>query len=204
MRRRGKPSKGHTWGDFNNDGNLDLFVVNGTMGVKPKDTHNAMYLGDGRGGFVAVQDSEIVASPSISAGTAWSDYDRDGDLDIFVANWGNNTEQNIFYQNNLYQTNWIEIALTGTRSNRFGIGSKVAIGYTENGRKKTAVRWLLPQTGYGSQNEPIVHFGLGSSRQLDRIEVHWSSGAVDRYSDVNSNQLIGLVEGASQTVGSAK
>ncbi|REJ76117.1 MAG: hypothetical protein DWQ47_10880 [Acidobacteria bacterium] len=190
----GRPSKGHTWGDFDNDGHLDLFIANGTEGVDEKQTVNALYMGDGDGGFVEAGNSAIVTTSNISSGTAWADYDRDGDLDIFVANWGNNTEPNAFYRNDHYGTNWLELSLTGGRSNRYGIGSRVRVKLDEDGASKWFTRWLLPQTGYASQNEPIVHFGLGKTDKVAELEVHWPSGTVTRLSNLSSNQLIEVRE----------
>ncbi len=158
---------------------------------------NSMYLNDGRGDFSIVENSTIVTTPNISAGTAWSDYDRDGDLDIFIANWGGNGEQNVFFRNDLYKTNWLEISLRGVNSNSFGIGSKVVVKYFEKGKSKQQVRWLLPQTGYGSQNEPIIHFGLGDSTQIEEVEIYWTTGEVDRFTNIRANQFLEIKEGNS-------
>jgi Tol biopolymer transport system component len=122
-----RPSKGHTWGDFDNDGDLDLFIANGTEGIEAHKVMNFLFINDGKGGFDTIQDLSIANTSNISAGTAWADYDRDGDLDIFVSNWGNNTERNQFYRNDLYGTNWVELSLRGSTSNYYGIGAKVRI-----------------------------------------------------------------------------
>ena len=190
----GRPSKGHTWGDFDNDGNLDLFVANGTEGIEPHEVMNFLFINNGKGDFEAIQNSSIVSTSNISAGTAWADYDRDGDLDIFVSNWGNSTERNQLYRNDLYATNWIEFSLRGTASNSFGIGARVRMKYEMNGEEKSVTRWLLPQTGYASQNEPIVHFGLGDASIIDDIEIFWPSGIIDRLKDVPANQLLVVEE----------
>ena len=193
---RNSPSKGHTWGDFDNDGDLDLFITNGTEGTEPEAIMNFLFLSNGIGDFNLIEHTSIVNSPNISAGTAWSDYDRDGDLDIFVANWGNNTESNSFYVNNLYGTQWIEVSLRGTVSNTFGIGAKVQLTISVDGKEKEYFRWLLPQTGYASQNEPILHFGLGnnSSIKIDELKVYWPSGKISLLDNIKPNQVIEVIE----------
>ena len=143
-----------------------------------------------------IENNSIVNSHNISAGTAWSDYDRDGDLDIFVANWGNNTESNSFYVNNLYGTQWVEVSLRGTESNTFGIGAKVHLIISVDGKEKKYIRWLLPQTGYASQNEPILHFGLGNnaSTKIDELKVYWPSGKITTLNNIKPNQVLVVKE----------
>ncbi len=187
-----RPSKGHTWGDYDNDGDLDLFVVNGTEGTTPKEIMNLIFLADGNGDFEQVESLSIVETPNISAGTAWADYDKDGDLDLFVANWGNNTERNVLYRNDLYKTNWVTFRLKGSKSNSHGIGSKVRIKVEIDYKTTWLSRWLLPQTGYASQNEPIIHFGLKDSNMIENIEILWPSGIQIEFENVkgNTNYLI--------------
>ena len=155
---------------------------------------NFLFLGDGKGDFKRIEHFAIVQTPNISAGTAWSDYDRDGDLDIFVANWGNNIEKNTFYRNDVYAKNWLEISLKGNKSNSYGIGAKVRLKVIKEGKETWLTRWLLPQTGYASQNEPIVHFGLGESKKIDELEVYWPSGKVNKLSKIKPNQLLTIEE----------
>lgn len=191
-----RPSKGHSWGDYDNDGDLDLFIANGTEGATPDEIMNFLFLNNGRGDFELIENSPIVQTPNISAGTAWSDYDRDGDLDIFIANWGDNTEKNVFYRNDIYASNWIEISLRGKKSNSYGIGAKVRINIIKDGKEIWLTRWLLPQTGYASQNQPIIHFGLGNTNRIKEIQVHWpsTSNKMSKLSDIKSNQIIVIEE----------
>jgi hypothetical protein len=86
----GGGSIGGSWGDYDNDGDLDLFVTNSL-------THNFLYQNNGDGTFMKITAGDIVQDDSDSRGSAWGDYDNDGDLDLFVANSGT---QNFLYQNN--------------------------------------------------------------------------------------------------------
>ncbi|MDX1672197.1 MAG: CRTAC1 family protein [Balneolaceae bacterium] len=186
-----RPSKGHTWGDFNNDGFIDLFVANGTMNVDPEKIKNQLYLGSDSGEFTEIKGGTIVNKQGTSAGAAWADYDRDGDLDLFVANWAHNNEDNEFYRNDINECehrNWIVLQLEGTQSNKFGIGAKIRLKAAISGNDHWQTRWLWPDTGYGSQNETIVHFGLGDANQADSLEIEWPSGVIDRFTDIGINR----------------
>ncbi len=189
-----KPSKGHTWGDFDNDGDLDCYVANGTENIDPELIINDLYLSDGQGDFKRVEVGTIATTPTTSAGISWGDMDRDGDLDLYLANWGKNTEANFLYRNDLYGTNWLEIGLQGKLSNSYGIGAKVRLKVQINGEEQWLTRWLLPQTGYSSQNEPIIHFGLGDASSIEELEVTWPSGNVQHIFEVEMNQFLKIVE----------
>jgi Tol biopolymer transport system component len=188
----GGVSKGQTWGDFDNDGDLDLFVANGT---EAPDMRNFLYRNDGPAGFVRVLEGPIATHADTSAGAAAADYDRDGDLDLFVANWGGGDEDNRLYRNETTGRNWIALRLEGRRSNRHGIGARIRLEATIGGRKLSQTRWLLPATGYASANEPIVHFGLGDADSIESLEIRWPSGSVDRYTDLQAGAFYVAVEG---------
>ncbi len=86
----GGSSRGSSWGDYDNDGNLDLFVTN-------YNENNFLYQNNGDGNFTKITSGAIVNDGGNSRGSSWGDYDNDGDLDLFVANFG---ENNFLYQNN--------------------------------------------------------------------------------------------------------
>ncbi len=197
------PSKGHTWGDFDNDGDLDLFVANGTEDTDEIEDYgigNFLYLNRGDGTFESVRRGSIVTDLQVSAGTGWSDYDRDGDLDIFVANWGDSDEDNILYRNDGPTGNWIIIEPRGNPSNRQGIGARFEIVTTRGGKPHRQYRWHLPKTGYGSTNEPIIHFGLGKTRKVNLLQITWPSGTLDSYKDVSANRRYIAIEGKNLDV----
>lgn len=168
----GGASKGHSWGDYDNDGDLDLYVANGTY--RP-DMYNFFYLNKGDGSFLQDFSGHLKKHADTSAGAAHADFDRDGDLDIFVANWGSGDQVNRFYENTTEGKNWIMLGLKGANSNTYGIGSKVSL-YSDN---KVQYRWMLPVTGYGSQNDYELHFGLGNVTKIDSLQIQWVSGTKD-------------------------
>ena len=186
------PSKGNAWGDFDNDGDLDLFVANGTPN---RDVRNFLYLNQGFGIFTRVDISFIAQDNEVSAGVALADYDNNGTLDIFVANWENEDQNNTLYKNTNTVGNWVELSLHGVQSNRFGVGALARVHAIINGEDIWQERIILNNTGYGSQNSLVVHFGLGSATKILEIEIHWPSGIVDLYSEPNINSLYIAVEG---------
>lgn len=84
-----------SWGDYNNDGNIDLYICNTTNGGA--QGKNFLYRNDGNGVFTRILDGDIVNDTDWSLGAAWADYDNDGFLDLYVANY---TGQNRLYHNN--------------------------------------------------------------------------------------------------------
>ena len=188
------PSKGHTWGDFDLDGDVDVAIANGTEGTE--HIHNELYLNDGNANFVAVIDGEFVADSHISAGIAWADIDEDGDLDLFVANWGDGDEDNALYENRAHG-NWLKISLAGSESNRMAVGARVTITMRHYGKTKRQVRWLDASTGYASQNEPVLHFGLGAAANVETLTIDWPSGRREVFDNVSANQQLRIREGDS-------
>jgi len=187
-------SKGNTWGDFDNDGDVDLFVANGTPDIS--DVTNFLYLNDGEGNFTRSTVGALTYDNHISAGTAWADYNNDGRLDIFVANWGNNNQDNVLYTNQNSETgNWIFISLNGVQSSTSAIGATVRLETILDGKPIWQTRQVLGNTGYGSQNEPLIHFGIGDALLINSLEIHWPSGVIDTFLDLTVNTLYEVSEG---------
>ncbi|MEX0313668.1 MAG: CRTAC1 family protein [Allomuricauda sp.] len=177
----GGASKGHSWGDYDNDGDLDLFVANGTY--RP-DMHNFLYLNKGNGEFVKDYSEIIVKHADTSAGMAHADFDRDGDLDIFVANWGSADQINRFYKNTTKGYNWMSLRLKGVNTNTFGIGSRVRLFSAD----LIQTRWMYPVTGYGSQDDYELHFGLGKIPKIDSLQIIWPNNQTDVHKSIEINK----------------
>ena len=180
---------GH-WGDYDNDGDLDLFV----SGHHFSEAHaNRLYQNNGDGTFTRITTGAIATDVEPSHAGAWGDYDRDGDLDLFVAN--GNGENNILYKNNGNSNNWIHIKCLGTISNRSAIGAKVWVKATLGGITVCQLREVSSQSGFFSQSSLNAHFGLGDATSIDSLKIEWPSGMVDMLTNVDANQFLIITEG---------
>jgi hypothetical protein len=184
-------SFGSAWGDYDNDGDLDLFVANFYVGSSDV---NYLYKNQGSGVFTRVTKEPMVSDTNASVGCAWADYDRDGDLDLYIANSHNDNEDNILYVNNGYGNNWINIKLIGSMSNKSAIGAKIRLKATINEIEVWQLREISGQTGYCSQNSLNAHFGLGNAAVVDSIKIEWPSGMIDILTDVAVNQFLTVTE----------
>ena len=87
----------------------------------------------------------------------------------------------------------LRIKLSGTKSNRDGIGALVRV--TSAGQKGEQSKMLRSGSSYLSQSELVLTFGLGNNTKADSVEVEWPSGHVDKLSDVNAGQMVTIQEG---------
>jgi hypothetical protein len=184
-------SFGSAWGDYDNDGDLDLYVANYVYGVS---TENFLYTNDGAGNFERVVGTAIATDVIASFGVAWADFDRDGDLDLAVANAANDNENNTFYINNGNGNNWVNLKLVGRASNTSAIGAKVRLKAAVGGSPVWQMREVSGQTGYCSQNDLNVHFGVGDAVEIDSLRIEWPSGIVQVLESVPANQFMTIVE----------
>ena len=191
--------------DCDLDGALDLFCVNGHIEPKvlryqqhtPYPQLPSLFRNQGDGTFRDITKHAGLVHAGVGRGCAYGDYDNDGDLDLLVSNNGvedgfggawllrNNTEP---------PSNYLRVKAVGVRSNRDGIGAKVRVTSGD------AVQSQMVRTGssYCSQSEMVLTFGLGESEAVAQLEIQWSSGEIDRYTELKVNQTIGVIEGASK------
>ncbi len=180
-----------SFGDYDNDGDLDIFVTNGYCS---NDLQNFLYRNDGEDGFTKVMDELPATDIGNSYGCAWGDYDNNGFLDLVVANWQDETQNNYLYKNDGNENNWIKIKLNGVMSNRSAIGTKVRCKAQINGTAVWQTREVTSQSGYCSQNSLIVHFGLKDADLVDSLQILWSSGIVQNFANLSPNNLIKIDE----------
>src|SRR6266498_4144513 len=183
---QGGASSGSYWGDYDNDGWLDLFVANRGPGQR-----NFLYHNNGDGTFTKITSGSLVNDGGNSFAAAWGDYDNDGFLDLFVANGG---EANFLYHNNGNDNHWIEFRLIGTRSNRAAIGAKVRLHATINGQTLWQMREVSGGDGLRGQNSLHVHFGLGNATNADLIRIEWPSGTVQELHNIAAQQFLTVTE----------
>jgi len=178
--------------DLNNDGWKDLFVsgshVNDTVEsfeATPYRSPSAVFANAGDGTF---RDSSADAGPDfqvpgVHRGAAFADFNGDGKLDVVVSLIGGRAE---LWQNDSPAGNtWIDVKLTGVRSNRDGIGARVQVANQRN--------QMTSNAGYASSSLVPVHFGLGKATQVD-VEVLWPSGTRQTLRGVRTNQVLAVRE----------
>jgi len=190
-------SYGSNFGDYDNDGDLDLVVSNGFC---TGNILNFLYKNDGTGQFSRDLTSIEDLSTPCSYGSAWGDVNNDGFLDLGIATCKNGSSSplpnNLFYLNNGNENNWLKIKLVGTVSNRSAIGARVWVTATVNGQTTTQMRDVSAQSGHNGQNSLTVHFGLGDAEKADEVRVKFLGGQDTTYTDIYANQLVEIVEGA--------
>ena len=191
------------WGtgfaDFDNDGWQDILTVTGNVYPEvekifkeyPHRSPRLVYQNLGNGRFRDVSDitGTGISEPRSSRGSAYGDFDNDGDIDVLVMNMN---EPPLLLENNLKSDNhWLTLKLIGTKSNRSAIGSRVTI---KNG-KNLQMQEVTSQTSYYSHNDLRLHFGLGDAKKVDEIEIRWASGETEKLKDVSIDKIITVQEG---------
>jgi enediyne biosynthesis protein E4 len=178
--------------DLNNDGWKDLFVsgahVNDTVEAF-EATHyklpNAVFANAGDGTFLdfSADAGAEFQTPGAHRGAAFADFNNDGRIDVAVSLIGARAE--LWENESPAPTTWIELKLTGTRSNRDGIGARIQIAKQCN--------QMTSNTGYSSSSLVPVHFGTGNATQVD-VEIMWPSGARQTLRNVRTNQVLAVRE----------
>ena len=178
---------GSSWGDFDNDGDRDIFVTS-TGGI---------YLNDhSQGGFYTTVGYGVSGTSSARS-CSWTDYDGDGQLDLFIARFGFSS---FLYRNDGGNNNWLKVRCRGTVSNRSAIGTKVRAKATINGRPVWQLHEISAQTGHAAQNSLDLNFGFGQAQIVDSLIIQWPSGGNDMFVNVAVNQVLNVTESASTAV----
>ncbi|MEN8109062.1 MAG: CRTAC1 family protein [Pseudomonadota bacterium] len=191
---------GSEWFDYDNDGDLDLFIANGAVKIVetlrgqpyPYQERNQLLRNDGTDGFT---DVTALAGPAlklveVSRGAAFGDLDNDGDLDIVVAN--NNGPTRLLRNQAGGGHHWLTLKLVGTRANRDAMGARVAVL-----RKDRVALWRRVHTdgSYLSASDPRVHFGLGADTALAGVLVIWPDGAKEVWRGIKVDTFNTLQQG---------
>jgi Leucine-rich repeat (LRR) protein len=174
--------RGCAFGDFNNDGFVDLITV---QNEAPFGTY--VYLNNGNGTFTKA-GTQVFKSTGSLGGFSLSDYNNDGFLDIFTGYFG--ADYNSLYKNRGNANNWLQVKLRGTGSNSDAIGAKVSV--------KAGGFWrhqqVLTTNGFANQNSLVQQFGLGASTVADSIKIQWPSGNTQVLANVAGNQRTLITE----------
>ncbi|NOT33731.1 MAG: T9SS type A sorting domain-containing protein [Candidatus Eisenbacteria bacterium] len=183
------PAHGVTWGDFDNDGDLDVYVA---RDLTTADRH---YRNNGDGTFTSVTTGTYVTIGRSNYGVAAGDYDGDGDLDLFAPT-ARSEGPSLLFRNDLASgAHWLEVTCVGSPANRSGIGAKVRVLATIGGTPRWQMREISACTGYGSQNMLAAHFGLAEAGSVDSLIIEWPGGSVDRIASPPVDTALTIVQG---------
>jgi hypothetical protein len=215
-------SFGAQFGDLNNDGLLDLYVTNGFVSLDRERSYwydyskvaggnetiisdaanwpplegrtlsghqgKLLWLNNGNGDFTEVGRMAGVTDQFDGRAVAMADFGNRGVLDIVVAN---QRAPLLYYRNTANpENNWIEFDLEGRVSNRSAIGAQVELYW--NGKRQ--VQEVSGGSGFSAQNQRRLHFGIGSSKQVDRAEIRWPSGRKQSIDAPQLNQIHKITE----------
>lgn len=183
--------RGVVSGDFDNDGDVDLYVVRTGAAI---NRQNVLYQNLGNGQFDAVPLAAGAGGPGLGVGDNASvvDFDQDGFLDLLVANgWGpasvaGDGPVNLFRNTGGNGNHWLQIDLQGTRGARDAIGSIVYLTTTQGTQRRDQTGGMHRST----QNHSRLHFGLGAADKVEKIEVHWPDGSVQVLRDLPVDQIL--------------
>jgi hypothetical protein len=184
-------------GDFDNDGHEDVFIPSG-MGYPYYYWPNPLMMNNADGTFRdgaatlgieppagGIQLEERVAGQPAarsSRSAVVADFDGDGRLEIVTNNFN---DRPYFFTNRLPRRNYVAFRLTGTNSNRDAIGAVARLWVGDT----VMVRQVNPAGGYLSQSSRVLHFGLGDRSKVDRVEIRWPRGGVQRLDNPATNTL---------------
>ncbi|MEW5978778.1 MAG: CRTAC1 family protein [Acidobacteriota bacterium] len=179
--------------DFDNDGWKDLFTSNGHVNDTVEAFEAAKYkltnsvfsnVRDGTFRDASVGSGFDLEPPRSHRGSAFADFNHDGKIDIVTVSLGEPVE--LWENRTGAPHSWLLVKLLGRKSNRDGIGAVVRIG--------TQVNHMTTAVGYMSSSHSGVHFGLGTARQAERIEIRWPSGTRQVLEHVTANRTVEVTE----------
>ena len=192
------------WGlkffDYDNDGNLDLFLANGNpddlIETMQKDvTYREpllLFHSDGKTLHnVSAESGPIFARDLSARGLAIGDFDNDGALDVLVSV---NDSAPLLLRNTAAKDNhWLGVGLVGRKSNRDAIGARITYQTGDLKRSRTKVGG----GSFLSSHDPRVVLGIGKRTKIDWLEVKWPEpgGTTERFTDLPIDKYIIVVEG---------
>ncbi len=200
---------GTVLGDFDQDGALDLAVVNGRVYSALESANpalgpfwgryaerNRLWAGKGGGRFedVSASNGPFCATPAVSRGLAYGDVDGDGALDLLVTTVAGPAR---LYRNvAAHRGHWLLVRAVDPALHRDAYGAVITV---VSGERRWR-RWLNPCSGYLCSNDPRAHFGLGRADRVDALEVQWPDGGRERFPGRAADQAVVLRKGDGQTL----
>jgi hypothetical protein len=192
--------------DYDNDGWLDLFIVNGAVRTiedearkgsrYPYAEPNLLLHNNGKGQFEDVSSSagSTFSSLQVGRGAAFGDIDNDGGIDVVVVN--NSGPARLLINNVGRRKPWIGLRMVGDKYHRDMLGTRVAVF-----RRGAPPLWRRVHTdgSYCSSSDPRIVFGLGDAPEITKVQAHWISGRVEEWTDLPLGKYTTLREGSGVT-----
>lgn len=189
---------GTGFGDFDNDGWSDIFLVNGNfsslMDALPNEARFAepiqLFRNLGNNTFEEIADRAGLNEPPLHSrrGTAFGDINNDGNLDVVVFNV--NSPPSLFINHTANSNHRVLLRLIGTSSNRAAIGTRVEVITS----KMTQIDEVRAGGSYNSTNDSRLHFGLGADSIIKKIRVRWPSGLKQEFEEVGGDAIYEITE----------
>jgi hypothetical protein len=191
-------SMGSNFGDFNNDGFLDMYLGTGNpkyQSIIP----NKLFMNLRGKKFADATNSSRTGNLQKGHGVSIADIDNDGDQDIHIemggAYRGDAYPSSLFMNPGQNTNNWIYLKLEGVKSNRVAIGAKIKVKFRENGQERMVYRELNSGGSFGCSTLRR-EIGVGQATEIDEVIITWpASGITQTIKNVKPNQLIKIKEG---------
>lgn len=188
--RKGYWGWGSCAADFNNDGLLDIFHVNGMDEPNTNaylEDPSRLFINNGDGSFTEYSEPLGLVDTKSGRGLTCFDGDKDGDIDILIAN--NHDSARLFRNDGGNQLNYLNVELRSDAPNTHAVGARIyvsAVGATQ-------LREVHNGSNYISQNPSEQHFGLNNNAQADSVRIVWPDGSETSRSNIESNQRIMVI-----------
>lgn len=175
--------------DFNADTLLDIFITNGDSHFyEPEEDLLLLNTGQKSLQNVSTQLGDDFFKKGMGRGSAIGDIDNDGDLDILVTNINGRP---FLYRNDIGNKNhWLMLDLKGTTGNLDALGTRVVLTL----KNRRLIRQVMSSSGYLSQSDKRLHFGLGNHTVADKIEIFWPNGKLTELENTAANQVLTVNE----------
>ena len=190
---------GSNFGDFDNDGFLDMYLGTGDPSLATL-IPNRMFKNVGGSRFAEITGTSGTGHLQKGHGVACGDWDRDGDVDLFVETGGavnGDKYHNVLFQNPGQGNHWLTVKLVGKKTNRAAIGARIKV-VTAGEKPLTVHRHVSSGSSFGA-NPLQQTIGLARAERVAVLEIHWpTSGTTQVFRDIAANQAIEVTEFADK------